>query len=360
MLPPLPSLLLLAAPASAGMLLDVVADPGGPYTVTAGESVVLDASGSITVPCSRVEYAWDLDGDGEEDVAGSASPTTVFDAALLDGPENRRISLALTCWALDESGVEGLPSTARASTGLSVENALPQDLEITASPDDLAEGDAVRLSVSFTDPEPADTHTVSWEVERLGTHSGESIEIVLPQDGEIEVQATVRDDDGGEARRTLLLDVANLPPQLWGEPPTATRVGEGYTYAAEVDDPGVQDDLRWSAELPEGAELDSETGEIRWVPTEDQVGAWDLSLTVQDEDGASDRQDWAVTVDSAAPPSEEPRQEGEVTDNQVAPAELEGEGCRCAAAPDRTGGTALLGLLLLPALVRRRSHAGRP
>jgi len=41
-----------------------MAEAGGPYSIVNGDSLVLDASGSIDVDDAIVEYAWDFDADG--------------------------------------------------------------------------------------------------------------------------------------------------------------------------------------------------------------------------------------------------------------------------------------------------------
>ncbi len=70
------------------------ADAGGPYLVSEGASVGLDATGSTDPGDDVLTYAWDFDGDGEYDDATGAQPD--FSAAGLDGPTTVAIGLQVT------------------------------------------------------------------------------------------------------------------------------------------------------------------------------------------------------------------------------------------------------------------------
>ncbi|MCO6043307.1 PKD domain-containing protein [Aeoliella sp. ICT_H6.2] len=61
------------------------ADAGGPYTVTLGESVQLDATGSTDPGHDISSYAWDLDGDGDhDDATGSTYEFTPTSSGILN------------------------------------------------------------------------------------------------------------------------------------------------------------------------------------------------------------------------------------------------------------------------------------
>ena len=72
------------------------AEAGGPYTVTAGASVLLDGSGSSDAEQDRatLSYAWDLDGDGAYDDASGI--TTTFSALGLQGALTQTVGLQVT------------------------------------------------------------------------------------------------------------------------------------------------------------------------------------------------------------------------------------------------------------------------
>ncbi|MEM7798547.1 MAG: Ig-like domain-containing protein, partial [Chloroflexota bacterium] len=84
-----------------------VADAGGPYSVTAGETIRLNGSGSrdSEQESATLEYSWDLDGDGVFDDSNSSRPT--FSAASLQGPLMLEIGLKVT----DEDGNSDIDRT---------------------------------------------------------------------------------------------------------------------------------------------------------------------------------------------------------------------------------------------------------
>lgn len=66
-----------------------VADAGGPYTITVGESLTLDASGSSDPDDDLLTFAWDLTDDGAFTNATGVSPTLSWAALValgIDGP----------------------------------------------------------------------------------------------------------------------------------------------------------------------------------------------------------------------------------------------------------------------------------
>ncbi len=75
------------------------ADIGGPYTVTEGGTVQLDAGGSTDPGGDTLTYEWDFDGDGQYDDAVGATPD--FSVAGLDGPMTVTVGLAV----IDDDGV---------------------------------------------------------------------------------------------------------------------------------------------------------------------------------------------------------------------------------------------------------------
>jgi predicted extracellular nuclease len=82
-------------------------DAGGPYSVPAGGTVTVTASGSDP-DGGTLDYAWDLDNDGAFDDADGQSAT--FSAAGIDGPASRTIRVRVTdaggLSAIDEATVE--------------------------------------------------------------------------------------------------------------------------------------------------------------------------------------------------------------------------------------------------------------
>ena len=69
-----------------------------------------------------------------------------------------------------------------------------------------------------------------------------------------------------------------------------------YRYTAEAQDPD-DDPLRYSLpNAPAGMTIDPDTGLVQWTPAAGQAGPHQVSLRVQDPAGASDTQDYTLTV----------------------------------------------------------------
>jgi PKD repeat protein len=95
---------------------------------------------------------------------------------------------------------------ATAETTIEVTNVAPT---AAAGPDRSAvAGKAVSFSGSFTDPAPADTHTISWAFSDGGTASGLTPTHVFAVKGVYTATLTVTDDDGDSSTDTLTVTVA--------------------------------------------------------------------------------------------------------------------------------------------------------
>lgn len=97
------------------------ADAGGPYTISEGDSLNLDASATTDADSTTIIYRWDLDGDGDydENVMGERPTLTWADLVALginDGPDGPR---NVTVEASDGT------NTHTDTTTLTVNNAAP-------------------------------------------------------------------------------------------------------------------------------------------------------------------------------------------------------------------------------------------
>src|SRR5262249_3845779 len=99
------------------------AEAGGPYTVTEGESLLLDGSRSTdsNQPAASLRYEWDLDGDGIFGETGTAAhrgnetgPRPIFSAAGLAGSGNFTVTLRVT----DNAGLRSTASALIHVTGV--------------------------------------------------------------------------------------------------------------------------------------------------------------------------------------------------------------------------------------------------
>jgi ELWxxDGT repeat protein/predicted outer membrane repeat protein len=178
------------------------AEAGGAYTVGEGGTVVLAGSGLAYGGGSEgLAYAWDFDGDGEFDDATGPAPTF---PALFDGP--RMVTIALQVTEQGESSVD--------TATMTITNVAPRIIELTA-PQMSGENLTVTVSGRFQDGFAQDGHTVliDWGD---GTSSPATVDATLSSftanhsydtAGQYTVTATVQDDDGGVAPKSLSIEV---------------------------------------------------------------------------------------------------------------------------------------------------------
>lgn len=91
----------------------------------------------------------------------------------------------------------------------------------------------------------------------------------------------------------------NNPPVIYSEPPVEVQANTPYLYVAAGHDPD-QEELQYSlSTLPTGMTIDSQSGEIKWTPTPDQVGVHPVVVVVSDEGGLQAFQAFEITVKPA-------------------------------------------------------------
>lgn len=177
-------------------------DAGGPHTVDEGSSVTLTATGADPNG-DALTYAWDLDNDGTFETAGQS---VSFDAALLDGPASKTVGvkatdpLGLSATATATVDVKNVAPTVSATFG-------PSPVAVSCGPNNAT------LSVSFTDPGVADTHSASiiWGDGNTQTVNPATSPFSLPHTygaaGQYTATATVTDDDGGVGSKNASVTV---------------------------------------------------------------------------------------------------------------------------------------------------------
>lgn len=190
-------------PVVVGLSLNVAptVDAGGPYSVIEGGSVALTATGSDST-YNTLSYAWDLDNDGSFETAGQSAS---FSAALLDGPTSATVSVQVT---------DGLGLTGVATTTIAVANANPSvAASFNAAGGVSCGANNATLTVTFSDPGAADTHTavISWGDGATQTISGAtsplSVAHTYASAGSYTASVTVTDDDGGSGAATAAVAV---------------------------------------------------------------------------------------------------------------------------------------------------------
>jgi Ca2+-binding RTX toxin-like protein len=206
-----------------------VADAGGPYTVTEGQPLHLDASHSSDSDGDPLTYAWDLNGDGVFDDATGVSPTLAWSQlasrSINDGPATFQARVRV------DDGLGGV--TDSAATTLTVVNAPPVSF-IGGSPN-ATSGLSVNFVLSSTDPSVVDqaagfAYTVSWgDGSSEGPFHGAGAVVhphVYTAPGSYTVTLTTVDKDGGvSAPVTKTVTVVQLVADVCGSAGKTLLVG---------------------------------------------------------------------------------------------------------------------------------------
>jgi uncharacterized repeat protein (TIGR01451 family) len=190
-------------------LLAFRAEAGGPYGGGEGEAIALDASGTADPESRIVRYEWDLDGDGAfDDATGIAPAATFADQGVY----------VVTLRVVDAAG--------RSDTDTAVVTVANRPPVVDAGGDRTAlEGDRLSLSVAFTDPGTADTHTafIDWGDATFepgtvteGAAGRVTASHVYPDDATPEIRVCVTDDDGDTGCDSLRVSVKNQNPVVQG------------------------------------------------------------------------------------------------------------------------------------------------
>jgi len=280
----------------------------GPAAADEGE--LLGYTGSAT-GSGQMTYTWDVSKAGVWGYAGDSGVDMTAFHFTPDDNETYGVKLTVT----NEGGSESDTLT------VTVGNVGPV---VDAGTDRAAaEGETVTFSGSFTDAGSGDTHTIEWDFGDGGTATGPLTPAhVYADDGVYPVTLTVTDDDGGVASDALTVRVSNVPPAL-------TVVGDQTVNEGELlslpdigtfTDPGFDNGLNVGGELvetfaytidwgdgtpPDGGAATIDAPGAPAVPTTGSFdgshvyaddGTYTVTVTVTDDDGGSDAEQFNVTV----------------------------------------------------------------
>ncbi|MEF8833278.1 MAG: putative Ig domain-containing protein, partial [Halofilum sp. (in: g-proteobacteria)] len=139
--------------------------------------------------------------------------------------------------------------------------------------------------------------------------NGDFTDVGLGESRDTTVTYAISDGEGGTDTATLTVTVTgdNEAPTARNIPDDQTPFGADYSndVSGAFDDIDQNDELTYSIEgLPEGLEIDPDTGEIFGVPVES--GLYDVTVTVTDLTGATVSEPFDLLVTPPAPPPGEP------------------------------------------------------
>ena len=126
--------------------------------------------------------------------------------------------------------------------------------------------------------------------------------------GQHPVIVEVKDEDGLSDSQSFEVTVTNVndSPEIISTAITTATENEEYNYNVEATDPdeGDADQLIFSliGTPPAGMSINPSTGEIKWAPTNDDIGDHDVTVRVEDLQGLSDTQSFTIIVDQTNHP----------------------------------------------------------
>jgi len=191
---------------------------------------------------------------------------------------------------------------------------------ITTTPDtDVDQDEAYSVTYEADDEDEPDVNDLDW-----GWYNNDSAAFLhFENDGNLTLWGTPGNDDVGDylvciwvedaenrthAEFTLTVHNINDDPYITSSPddPTTINEDEVYTFTCEGDDPDIQhgDSITWSMESDPTTDritINPTTGELRAeFRTDDEVGGglFDVTVTVQDNDEASDSAAFTFTVNT--------------------------------------------------------------
>ena len=266
-----------------------IAIPGVDRVVRPNETVNLDASGSYDPDGTIVSYRWDF-ADGT-----SAAEAKVSHAWSAEG------LYAVTLTVKDDRGTEAaaaLKVTVSAS-GLPPMNAPP--LAVIDGPSRGRPGETLRFSAArSTDPDGT-VRGFAWAFGDGGTATGSAAAHAYANNGSYTVSLVVTDDLAASGRATLNVVIGtvsmNQPPIASAGNDVRTTIGNELSFdaSASVDPDGRI--VRYTWTFGDGAFADTPRATHRY----NAPGTFTVTLSVEDDQGASAQDQLTVTVER--PPS---------------------------------------------------------
>jgi hypothetical protein len=181
----------------------------------------------------------------------------------------------------------------------------PPQLE-PVSPITSAENQLISFTLKGSDPDREDNGKLRYRISNLPAGAlinGVSGEFTwtpdYDQSGEYDLAAQVIDSAGTTADQNIRITVTNVnrAPVIEALPQVTGKENATLVIRLVYSDPDKEDQGKLTVTasgLPEGAELNSSTSEIKWLPTFDQSGSYTVNYIVTDSFGAT--ADGAVTI----------------------------------------------------------------
>ncbi len=271
------------------------ANAGGPYTAIQGVAMTVDGSASSDPDGALVSYEWDCDINSGPSYSTPAAAPTFLCSYAGTGTYTARIRVT------DDDG-----ATDTATTTITVTNQVP--VAEAGGPYTGGQGVAVPVfAFGSVDPDGSITQ-YAWDCDNNGTYevtttSPTGTTCTFATVGIYTVTLRVTDDDNATATDTATVTIGNQTPIANAGGPYAA----GQTVAVTIDGSGSQDtdgtlvDYSWDCDAGDGLTMVSTGTTAATFCTYGAVGTYVVTLTVTDDDGATNTDTTNVIVSNGAP-----------------------------------------------------------
>ena len=248
----------------------------GDETVRTGADASLDAAGTGDSDGNVTAYRWDLDGDGDAEQTG--------ETAAVSFPDDGTYSVTLT--VTDDDG-----ATDTATANVTVLNRRPEAAASANETEPLVGAPVAFDATDSADPDGA-VERYEWDFDADGDfeREGAAVTTAFSDPGNRTVTVRVTDDDGATSEATVTVDV-NAPPTASLAVDSSVYTGAPVTVDGtdSTDPDGEVVDYAWTIE---SAAAEGPNGTVSFADD----GVYEVSLTVTDDDGATDTATANVTV----------------------------------------------------------------
>jgi PKD repeat protein len=261
-----------------------IAEAGADQTINEGNAATFDGSGSTDPDDTNLTYQWNF-GDGSPTATGVSVNHT-----FQNGPANYTVTLTVT----DSDG-----ATDTDTLQVTVNNVAPT--ANAGSDQTVNEGDTVTFNGSGSDPGGDALTLFEWDFDYDGSNfnvdaTGQNPGTTFP-DGPATrtIALRVTDSDGAvSAVDTAQVTINNVPPTARANASATTiTLGETITFDGSASsDPGADAIINYQWDF---GDTNSGSG-VNPTYTYSSAGQYDVTLTVTDEDGASDTDTIQITV----------------------------------------------------------------
>jgi hypothetical protein len=265
--------------------------------VTEGTTLAFGAEGDDP-DGDLLAYAWDF-GDGN--IATTQNVSHAY-------TDNNTYTVTVT---VDDD--QEFNNTGSDTFPVEVTNVVPSITSADLTPSAIPEGGSTTLSVSFTDPGLADTHSleVNWGdvTETSAVTSPVQVNHVYDDTPPTEshtIMATLIDDDGGTASVNQAITVLNVPPSATFNAPSQA-INEGNSFIISLTDPSDSSAADTAAGFTftlacvNTSGFPSEPGGDTALCQYPDNGSFQVSGTIADKDGGANTFTQTVTINNVAP-----------------------------------------------------------